>query len=81
MKKLVLALTALAAFTGSALAADLPARTYTKAPEPIVVPSWTGFYLFGGFGYGLWEASTTTINPITGACILCMDQRQGGNGW
>ena len=32
MKKLVLALTAVAAFTGSAFAADLPARTYTKAP-------------------------------------------------
>jgi outer membrane immunogenic protein len=32
MKKLVLALSAVAAFTGSALAADLPARTYTKAP-------------------------------------------------
>ena len=33
MKKLVLALTAVAAFTGSAFAADLPARTYTKAPD------------------------------------------------
>ena len=32
MKKLVLALTAIAAFSGSALAADLPARTYSKAP-------------------------------------------------
>jgi outer membrane immunogenic protein len=35
MKKLVLALTALAAFTGSASAADLAARPYTKAPAPI----------------------------------------------
>src|ERR1700739_2386679 len=54
MKKLVLALTALAAFTGSALAADLPARTYTKAPEPLPAPpSWTGFYIFGGGGGGI----------------------------
>ncbi|MGA9952260.1 MAG: porin family protein, partial [Bradyrhizobium sp.] len=45
MKKLVLALTAVAAFTGSALAADLPARTYTKAPMmPEPVMNWTGFY-------------------------------------
>ena len=44
MKKLVLALTAVAAFTGSALAADLPARTYTKAPMmPEPVYNWTGF--------------------------------------
>jgi outer membrane immunogenic protein len=34
MKKILLAMTALAAFTGSAFAADLPARTYTKAPPP-----------------------------------------------
>jgi outer membrane immunogenic protein len=80
MKKLVLALTALAAFTGSAVAADLPAKAPMMS-APIMAPSWTGFYLFGGFGYGLWEASTTTINPTTGNCILCMDQRQGGNGW
>ena len=35
MKKLVLALTAVAAFTGSASAADLAARPYTKAPAPV----------------------------------------------
>ncbi len=33
MKKFLLALTAVAAFSGSAFAADLPARTYTKAPD------------------------------------------------
>jgi opacity protein-like surface antigen len=66
MKKLVLALTAVAAFTGSALAADLPARTYTKAPVmPEAVYNWTGFYIFGGAGGGLWEADTTTVNPTS----------------
>src|SRR5882757_9127307 len=51
MKKLVLALTALAAFTGSASAADLAARPYTKAPPPVAyVPSWTGCYIAGGGG-------------------------------
>ena len=51
MKKLVLALTAFAAFTGSASAADLAARPYTKAP-PVAAPvaSWTGCYIAGGGG-------------------------------
>jgi outer membrane immunogenic protein len=82
MKKLVLALTALAAFTGSAMAADMAPRTYSKAPAPIAVaPSWTGFYIFGGGGGGLWAADTITQNTFTGACILCVNQRQGGSGW
>jgi outer membrane immunogenic protein len=82
MKKLVLALTAVAAFTGSALAADLPARTYTKAPVmPEPVMNWTGFYIFGGVGGGVWDADTFTVNPGTGNCILCAHQKQGGDGW
>ena len=66
MKKLVLALTAIAAFTGSAVAADLPARTYSKAPvyvEP--TPSWTGFYIFGGGAINDF-AFTFLIGIITG---------------
>ncbi len=84
MKKLVLALTAVAAFTGSALAADLPARTYTKAPMmPEPVMNWTGFYIFGGAGGGVWDADTTTLRSRrTGNCILCASTReQGGDGW
>ena len=54
MKKFALALAAIAAFGGSAVAADLPARTYTKAPPPGVAPvhSWTGFYVGGNIGGG-----------------------------
>ena len=82
MKKLVLALTAVAAFTGSALAADLPARTYSKAPvAPAPVANWTGFYIFGGAGGGVWDADTYTVNPTTGLCRLCGHQTQGGDGW
>jgi outer membrane immunogenic protein len=81
MKKLVLALTAIAAFTGSASAADLAARPYTKAPAP-VLPSynWTGFYIFGGGGGGLWNADTSTRVTATGL-PLSVSQRQGGDGW
>jgi outer membrane immunogenic protein len=80
MKKLVVTLAALAALTGSALAADLPTKSpMYQAPAPVY--NWTGFYLFGGFGYGLWEADTYTSDPITGVCNLCVQQRQGGRGW
>jgi outer membrane immunogenic protein len=53
MKKLLLALSAMAAITGSANAADLAARPYVKAPPPAQVYDWTGFYVFGGAGGGL----------------------------
>jgi outer membrane immunogenic protein len=80
MKKLLLAMTALAAFTGSAFAADLPARTYTKAPPVPVAPSWTGFYIFGGGGGGVWDANT--FDRATGSgTTLSIGQRQGGDGW
>ncbi|HVQ71104.1 MAG TPA: porin family protein [Bradyrhizobium sp.] len=82
MKKLVIALTALAAFTGSAVAADLGARPYTKAPAPMApVYSWTGFYIFGGGGAGLWAADSN-VQTFPGAPVaLTRDQRLGGSGW
>jgi outer membrane immunogenic protein len=80
MKKLLLALSAVAAMTGSAYAADLAPRTYTKAPPPIVAPSWTGFYVFGGGGGGLWNSDQFV--QTTGSNIpLTINQRQGGSGW
>jgi outer membrane immunogenic protein len=80
MKKILLALSAVAALTGSAYAADLPARTYTKAPPPMMAPSWTGFYVFGGAGGGIWDAdSHAQTNP--GGIPLSIDQRSGGDGW
>ena len=82
MKKLVIALTALAAFTGSASAADLGARPYAKAPAPVVMaPSWTGLYIFGGGGGGLWSANGGVDSTATGACIICTNTRTGGDGW
>jgi outer membrane immunogenic protein len=81
MKKLVLALAAVAAFSAPALAADMAAKAPMRAAPVAYAPSWTGFYLFGGGGYGLWEADTTTVNSVTGACVLCVETRQGGKGW
>jgi outer membrane immunogenic protein len=54
MKKFLLGTVALVALgaTVPALAADLPARTYTKAPPAYAAPiyNWTGFYIGGHLG-------------------------------
>src|ERR1700744_2950117 len=52
MKRLLVAISALV-FSSGAMAADLPARVYTKAPViPLAVYNWTGFYVGGNVGYG-----------------------------
>ena len=53
MKKLLIGTAALMAFAAPALAADLPARTYSKAPvytPPQAIYNWTGFYIGGHVG-------------------------------
>jgi len=55
MKKLLLGAAAFIAFAAPAIAADIPARTYSKAPAytaPAVVYNWTGFYIGGHIGGG-----------------------------
>jgi outer membrane immunogenic protein len=65
---------------GSASAADLPARTYTKAPMMAPIYNWTGFYINGGGGYGMWDADNDT--RLTGAgTVLTTQQRMGGDGY
>ncbi len=64
----------------SAFSADLPAKAPVyKAPIVSATP-WTGFYVNGGFGYGLWNADQTTDFP-GGGCFLCDKQVEGGKGW
>jgi len=60
MKKLLLATTAVVCLASSAFAADLPARTYTKAPPyvPEAVYNWTGFYIGGHLG-GAFNGDST----------------------
>src|ERR1700716_244563 len=59
INKILLGAVATVALAAPALAADLPARTYTKAPVVIpMVYSWTGFYIGGNAGYG-WENTRT----------------------
>jgi len=78
MKKLLLAGAAFCALIAPAMAADMPAQApvYTKAPPPVPVFSWTGFYIGGNAG-GAWGsdgiATTQSIGPgffaIDGAAI------------
>ncbi|MGB7825718.1 MAG: autotransporter domain-containing protein, partial [Pseudolabrys sp.] len=56
MRKLTLAAAAFVALTGSAIAADLPRKAPAAvAPAPLPVATWTGCYLTGGVGYGMWN--------------------------
>jgi outer membrane immunogenic protein len=82
MKKLAITLSALAAFTGSAFAADMaPApQVYSKAPAAVVAPGWTGFYIFGGAGGGIWDADSNAVFQATGV-PRTINQRFGGDGY
>ena len=79
MRHLLIAACAAGTLATSAFAADMPVKAPALAPTPAY--NWTGFYVNGGFGYGMWTADTTTFNPVTGNCVLCVEQRQGGRGW
>jgi outer membrane immunogenic protein len=60
MKKLVLALSAVAAFSAPALAADMAAKAPMMRAAPVAyAPSWTGCYVGGGGGYGMWNQENT----------------------
>src|ERR1700758_363207 len=78
MKKFLLGTVALLALGTAANAADL-ARRYTKAPEPVAPAfSWTGFYLNGGGGYGIWSADSQASDLGVGAGF---SGRTGGRGY
>ncbi len=82
MKKFLLALAGMAAITGSASAADMAGHPYAKAPVPVMAaPSWTGFYLFGGAGGGLWAADDDVVFQSTGLPVSARGERLGGSGW
>src|SRR3979409_1151571 len=76
MKRLLLGAAAIIAFAAPAFAADMPARTYTKAPAytaPEVVYNWTGFYIGGHLG-GAFSGS----NGLEGSGGRFLGGVQGG---
>ena len=84
MKKLAIALTALAAFTAPALAADI-ARAPVRAAPPVAyappAPSFTGFWLSGGFGYGLFDINHSVTSPVAPFTAFDLGNDIGGRGW
>jgi outer membrane immunogenic protein len=84
MKKLALALTAVAAFGGQAFAADMAVKA-RPAPPPVPVANWTGCYIAGSVGYGLFDnenSGTRFRDPVTGVVTITGAPVDfGGRGW
>jgi outer membrane immunogenic protein len=82
MKKLALAVSAVAALSGQALAADMPMKAARPAPQPVAVANWTGCYISGGLGYGLWDQENTSY-VTRGATRVAVtgEWDAGGRGW
>ncbi|MBR0828384.1 porin family protein [Bradyrhizobium manausense] len=81
MNKIVLALTAVAAMTGSAFAADMAPRTYAKAP-PVAAPvaNWTGCYVGAGGGGAMTNNDGIIVSTVTGL-PLTNNVTTGARGW
>jgi outer membrane immunogenic protein len=70
MKKFLLGTVVALGMIGPAVAADLPARTYTKAPAvvPVAVYDWSGFYI-GINGGGGWSHKCWDVTNILGVTL------------
>jgi outer membrane immunogenic protein len=81
MKKLAIAITAVAAFTGSAVAADMPVKARPYAPPVVTAYNWTGCYVGAGGGYGMYnqDMSAETLGILNGASSGTVTL--GGRGW
>jgi outer membrane immunogenic protein len=69
MKKFLLGTVGLVALAAPAFAADLPVRTYTKAPVMSPIYDWSGFYLGINAG-GASARDCLTINSVAGAAVV-----------
>ena len=75
MKKLAIAITAVAAFTGSAVAADMQVKARPYAPPVVTAYNWTGCYVGAGGGYGMYNQD---VNNLFGGSET---ETLGGRGW
>ena len=81
MKRLALALTAIAAFTAPALAADMAAKAPMRAAPVAYAPSWTGFWISGGLGYGMSQYQHSENNIAAPFALVSTGQDVGAKGW
>jgi outer membrane immunogenic protein len=79
MKNLLLAsIAGLALASGSALAADMPVKAPRPAPPPAY--SWTGCYVEGGAGYGMWNQDHYDVTDPAFVQVTA-SATTGGRGW
>ncbi len=77
MKRISLALIAVAAAAGTAFAADLPRGQMSySSPAPANIYNWSGFYAGANLGYEWGKVSNSSTNPAGVAGGL-----QGGYNW
>ena len=74
MQRLTIALATWAALCTPAFASDPAANTRTSAP------GWSGFYLSGGAGGGIWASDSHASDTVRGNSFT-VPMRQSGNGW
>ena len=73
MKRILGGMVMAAALSGSAFAADLGARTYTKAPAMAPAgTNWSGFYIGGNVGYG-WGNGNTDFSFLPSPTLFEVD--------
>lgn len=69
---------------GPAAAADLPARTYSKAPAMVAAPyyDWSGFYVGinggGGFSNKCWDLTNDGVAAVVPAAAEGCHDATGG---
>jgi outer membrane immunogenic protein len=78
MKKLITASILVIGTTCAAYAADLGPAYKAPRPAPPPPPSWTGCYVDGGGGYGMWNQDNFSKN---GSVPITDTQTTGGRGW
>ncbi|MDE2378449.1 porin family protein [Bradyrhizobium sp.] len=81
MKKVLLTLTAVTAMTGTAFAADMAPRAYTKAPAPVVAAvNWTGCFIGAGGGAAVTNNDHNEYITATGVAAS-PNLNTGARGW
>jgi outer membrane immunogenic protein len=65
---------------GSAMAADMPVKAPMLMKAPPMAYSWTGCYIAGGAGYGMWnQENVGETDP--GHVAIFPSETSGGRGW
>jgi outer membrane immunogenic protein len=80
MKKLVIALSAIAAFTAPSFAADMAAKAPMRAPVVAAV-SWTGCWVSGGGGYGISRTDRYSRDSVAPFGTNVLSATSGSDGW